>query len=91
MLVVAVIMSGATEVYAKKSMTGKDVFNYVDFGGGNSGKSCNTCHPGGKGLHGVATKTMWKTPNGHYTSLEEAVNNCQGRILGTLFLIVISS
>ncbi|MGO9613488.1 MAG: hypothetical protein ACLPX5_10685 [Dissulfurispiraceae bacterium] len=35
---------------------GKALFNDPKLGGGTSGKSCNTCHPVGKGLEGVGEK-----------------------------------
>jgi cytochrome c5 len=55
---------------------GKAMFNDPKFSGGTSGKSCSTCHPGGKGLEGVADKKEWKNPGGAFKSLEEAVNIC---------------
>jgi cytochrome c5 len=55
---------------------GKTLFNDTKLGGGTAGKSCNTCHPDGKGLEGVGSKTMWKNPGGEFKSLEEAVNVC---------------
>jgi cytochrome c5 len=55
---------------------GKILFNDTKLGGGTSGRSCNTCHPDGKGLFGVGEKKLWKNPGGEYTSLEEAVNIC---------------
>ena len=55
---------------------GKILFNDTKLGGGTSGRSCNTCHPDGRGLFGVGEKKLWKNPGGEYTSLEEAVNIC---------------
>lgn len=55
---------------------GKTLFNDTKLGGGTSGKSCNTCHPDGKGLEGVGSKKMWKNPGGEFKSLEEAINVC---------------
>ena len=55
---------------------GKTLFNDTKLGGGTAGKSCNTCHPDGKGLEGVGSKMMWKTPGGEFKTLEEAVNIC---------------
>ncbi|MGC1456215.1 MAG: hypothetical protein WA946_13600 [Nitrospirota bacterium] len=55
---------------------GKALFNDTKLGGGTAGKSCNTCHPDGKGLEGVGSKTMWKNPGGEFKSLEEAINVC---------------
>jgi cytochrome c5 len=55
---------------------GKAMFNDTKLSGGTAGRSCNTCHPDGKGLEGVGSKTDWKTPGGEFKSLEEAVNIC---------------
>jgi hypothetical protein len=55
---------------------GKTLFNDPKLGGGTSGKSCNSCHPDGKGLEGVGSKMMWKNPGGEFKSLEEATNVC---------------
>lgn len=55
---------------------GKALFNDPKLGGGTAGRSCNTCHPGGKGLFGVADKREWKNPGGIFKSLAETVNTC---------------
>ncbi|MDA8098230.1 MAG: hypothetical protein M0042_01235 [Nitrospiraceae bacterium] len=55
---------------------GKAHFNDPKLGGGTSGRSCNTCHPGGKGLFGVADKMGWATPAGRSRTLEDAINIC---------------
>jgi cytochrome c5 len=55
---------------------GKTLFNDQKLGNGTAGKSCNTCHPDGKGLEGVGSKKEWKNPGGTFKSLEEAVNVC---------------
>ena len=55
---------------------GKALFNDPKLGGGTSGNSCNTCHPDGKGLVGVAEKSEWKNPGGMFKSLAETVNTC---------------
>lgn len=55
---------------------GKALFNDTKLGGGTGERSCNTCHPDGKGLLGVGAKKMWKTPGGEFKKLEEAVNIC---------------
>jgi cytochrome c5 len=55
---------------------GKALFNDPKLGGGTAGNSCNTCHPGGKGLEGVGGKKEWKNPGGTFTSLEAAINVC---------------
>ncbi len=56
--------------------TGKVLFNDPKLGSGTSGLSCNSCHPGGKGLEGVSLKKGWLTPAGTGRTLEETVNIC---------------
>ena len=55
---------------------GKALFNDPKLGGGTSGKSCNTCHPAGKGLESVGEKKVWQTPGGKHKTLEDAINTC---------------
>jgi len=43
---------------------------------GTSGKSCASCHPGGHGLEGSATKKEFKIMGKTQKSLEEAINFC---------------
>lgn len=55
---------------------GKAMFNDPKLG--TNGSTCNTCHPGGKGLEkaGEQGKKEWRTPGGAQKSLEDAVNIC---------------
>lgn len=55
---------------------GKAMFNDPKFAGGTSEKSCNSCHPDGKGLEKAGIKKEWRTPAGVHKTLEEAVNIC---------------
>lgn len=55
---------------------GKTLFNDPKFAGGTAGKSCNSCHPGGKGLEKSADKKEFNIMGGKQRSLEEAVNFC---------------
>ncbi len=55
---------------------GKIVFNDVNFGSGTSGKSCNSCHPDGKGLKMAGDKKEFAIMGKKQNSLEEAVNVC---------------
>ena len=55
---------------------GKLVFNDVNFGAGTSGKSCNSCHPDGKGLEKSGDKKEFTIMGQNQKSLEEAVNVC---------------
>ncbi len=76
---IAIAMLLASAVFAMHHTPedrGKTLFNDTKLAGGTAGKSCGTCHPDGKGLEGVGSKTMWKNPGGEFKSLEEAVNVC---------------
>jgi cytochrome c len=53
---------------------GKKLFN--DPGLGTIGKSCNSCHPGGKGLEGLAAKKEFVIMGKTMKSLEEVINMC---------------
>ena len=76
---IVMAMLFATAVFAMHHTPedrGKAMFNDTKLGGGTEGRSCNTCHPNGKGLLGLGDKKMWKTPGGEFKTLEEAVNIC---------------
>lgn len=78
-IVMVVLFATASFVIAKHHTPedrGKALFSDPKLGGGTSGKSCNSCHPGGRGLEGVAEKNEWKSPTGAVKSLEEMVNTC---------------
>ncbi|MDD5772669.1 MAG: hypothetical protein PHX78_04290 [bacterium] len=55
---------------------GKTLFNDPKFGGGTAGKSCNSCHPDGKGLEKSADKKEISIMGNKMKSIEEAVNAC---------------
>lgn len=55
---------------------GKVLFNDTHFAGAVSGKSCNSCHPGGRGLEMAGGKTEFKIMGKTQNSLEDAVNLC---------------
>lgn len=55
---------------------GKTLFNDPTLGGGTTGKSCNSCHPGGRGLEKAADKEEFKILGETLKSLEDAVNLC---------------
>ncbi|MBI4688486.1 MAG: hypothetical protein HY756_12060 [Nitrospirae bacterium] len=80
-ILLSVIIGGLTfsSAFAMKHLPeerGKTLFNDPKLSGGTSGKSCNTCHPGGKGLEAAGDKKEWKTPAGKHSTMEEAVNTC---------------
>jgi cytochrome c len=53
---------------------GKIHFDNPDFAGGK--RSCNSCHPNGKGLEGAGEKSSFTKMGGQLASLEDAVNMC---------------
>ena len=55
---------------------GKALFNDVKFAGGTAGKSCNSCHPEGKGLEKAADKKQFNLGGKMQKNLEEAINVC---------------
>ncbi len=55
---------------------GKALFKDTTFGSGTSGKSCNSCHPNGKGLEVAGEKKEFNIMGKKQYSLEEAVNFC---------------
>ncbi len=65
--------------YAKMHLPeerGKTLFNDTKFGGGTAGKSCNSCHPDGKGLEKSAGKKEFGIMGKKQKGLEDAVNFC---------------
>jgi cytochrome c len=54
------------------------LFKDPKLSGSSFGVSCNTCHPGGKGLNnsGAAGKTVWRSCSGEQKSLEDSINTC---------------
>jgi len=78
-VVMMLVLPASSAVFAMKHLPeerGKTLFNDPKLGNGTAGKSCNSCHPGGKGLEGVGEKMEWKNPGGTFKSLEAAVNVC---------------
>ena len=49
-LLTLALAAGLTVAYAADADNGKKLFESPTLGGGTSGKSCLTCHAGGKGL-----------------------------------------
>jgi cytochrome c553 len=53
---------------------GKTLFDDPKLAGGTTGKSCSSCHPGGKGLDNVADKKTFVIMGKKKESLEATVN-----------------
>lgn len=82
LLFIVLLLGVALAMSVAEVERGMALFNNPNLGGGTSGKSCNTCHPGGKGLEGVSLKKEWLTPGGNYKTLEDTVNTCISMALG---------
>lgn len=55
---------------------GKALFNDPKFAGAASGKSCNSCHPEGRGLGNAGGKTEFQVMGKTQKRLEDVVNFC---------------
>jgi cytochrome c len=55
---------------------GKALFNDSELAGGTAGKSCNSCHPDGKGLENAGMKKQFNLGGKKQTGLKEAINTC---------------
>jgi len=76
MVALGLISSGAYAIKHLPEERGKVLFNDLKFAGGTAGKSCNLCHPGGKGLEKSGEKKEFNIMDKKQKSLEEAVNFC---------------
>ena len=83
-LATALVTAGALSLaYAANTDKGKALFESPALGGGTTGKSCNTCHAGGKGLGGDLFDRKKLTIMGMgKNSVEEVVNVCIEKPLG---------
>jgi cytochrome c peroxidase len=63
-----------SSAFAGDAKRGKDLFNDPKLGGATSGKSCNSCHPGGKGLEDAGDRKVWKMMGKKFNSLEAVIN-----------------
>ena len=76
MVAVGLVFSTAIAKQHLPEERGKTLFNDAKLGGGTSGKSCNSCHPDGKGLEKAGSKKEFGIMGKQQKSLEEAVNFC---------------
>jgi cytochrome c len=53
---------------------GEALFHDQTFAGSTTGKSCNSCHINGKGLHGAGIEKECRIMGKYYKTLPEAVN-----------------
>jgi cytochrome c len=76
-LTVTILAFAVSVAFAAGSVSkGKALFNDPKFAGAKSGMSCNTCHPGGKGLEESGNTKEFHVAGKTQKSLEEAVNAC---------------
>ncbi len=76
-----VILSVVLAFAAGSVENGKKLYNDPTFGGSTNARSCNTCHPGGKGLEQAGTKKYTSLMGMRAGSLEDIVNICIERPL----------
>ena len=69
-----------TEKEKPTAKNGKALFSSTIIG--TNGKTCTTCHPGGKGLESVAVKSEWSAGGDSFDSMEGAINACVRGALG---------
>lgn len=83
LVLLAALMMTGTLVYAANADKGKALFESPTFGGGTTGKSCNTCHEGGKGLGSDLFERQQFTIMGKgKKTLAEVINVCIEKPLG---------
>jgi len=81
--IIAVITLGVAFAFAAGSAeNGKKLFNDPALAGSANSRSCNTCHPDGKGLESAGTKQFTSFMRQDMASLEEVVNTCITNPLG---------
>lgn len=76
LFILTVGLSASLALAAGDAAQGKKLFNDPGFSGSSNARSCNSCHPGGKGLEGVAGKTAYQSPAGSFGKLKSVVNQC---------------
>ncbi|HXW68320.1 MAG TPA: hypothetical protein VEJ88_01830 [Dissulfurispiraceae bacterium] len=73
----AILALAVSAAFAAGSASrGKILFNDPKFAGATSGNSCNTCHPGGKGLEQAGNRKEFHIAGKTQEGLEAAVNAC---------------
>ena len=83
LVLVAALMMTGTMAYAASGDKGKALFESPRFGGGTTGKSCNTCHADGKGLGSdLFERKQFTIMKMEKKTLAEVVNVCIENPLG---------
>ena len=73
-LTLPLVFTLAVAEHLSPAEKGKILFNNPEFAGGK--RSCNSCHPNGRGLEDAGTKSSFAILGGRQASLEEAINMC---------------
>jgi len=81
-VIAAITLSFAIAFAAGNAADGKKLFNDPALAGSSNSRSCNTCHPGGKGLEEAGTRKFTTFMGTGMTSLEEVINTCITNPLG---------
>ncbi len=74
LFLVATVMTFSSAFAAGDAKRGKALFNDTKLAGGTTGKSCNSCHPGGKGLENAGDRKEWTMMGKKYKTLEAVIN-----------------
>lgn len=83
LVLLAALMMTGTLVYAENADKGKALFESPTFGGGTTGKTCNTCHEGGKGLGSdLFDRQQFTIMGSDKKTLAEVINVCIENPLG---------
>ena len=83
LVLVAALMMTGTLVHAASADKGKALFESPTLGGGTTGKSCNTCHEGGKGLGSdLFERKQFTIMKMDKKTLADVINVCIERPMG---------
>jgi cytochrome c len=75
-LMIIVISLFSVTLVCADDLNGKALFNDPEFAGSTNDKSCNSCHPDGRGLEKAADKASFSIMGNQMDSLEDTVNTC---------------
>jgi len=75
-LVLAIVSALTVPVAYADILNGKKLFNNPKFAGSRNDKSCNSCHPDGRGVEKAWNKTKFSIMGREKDSLEDTVNLC---------------
>jgi len=74
LIILSFALTCAPAFAAGNAEKGKQLFNDTNLSGGTTGKSCNTCHPNGRGLEETGGKKVWHMMGKKYKDLEGVIN-----------------